>query len=330
MTNETILVQDGDELAFIIASACEKRSIKAVNSTNDAFCVFKHRTELKKFLTGLEVPEEFFIVSDLQEADDISSAIHTIKVRLNNFKETCEADELEIYLSGKDNFRNFIPLPTQYKSKRKDLIKPLLLQEIRDYLVSRYGAEVVNGREVDDKVCERMWDGYISHQKIIGSTIDKDAKGCAGWLYDTDKMMAPEFIQGLGSLWLEESTNAKGKVETTVRGKGRIWMYTQWLMGDPTDDYNPCEICKVKFGEKSAYKLLKDCTTDTEAVQVVYDTYKKWYPAEVKYTSWEDKEIVTDVFGIMQMYLDCARMRRWADDTLDVKDLLTKLGVKHD
>lgn len=319
---EVIVVIDGDEIAFQIAAACETRSILATNLISKQGCEFKHRTEMKKFLQGLDIPEEFFSIEDLQVADELPNALHSVKVVVDNIKSACKADKIEMYISGKDNFRDNIPLPSKYKDNRKDTIRPLLLNDIRAYLVKKYSATVVDGVEVDDVLCYRMWNGYKSKQKIIGATIDKDACGSSGWLYNRDKMTEPEFIEGLGELYLD----SKGK----VRGKGRKWLYTQWLIGDPTDFYNPCEICKVKYGEKSAYKLLKDLTNDKECVQAVYNQYKEWYPSEVKYTDWQGNEVVTDVIGIMQMYLDCARMRRWDGDTVNVKDMLSKLGVKHD
>lgn len=316
---DIIAVIDGDEIAYQIAAACETRSIKATNSLNKESSSFKHRTELKKFLHGLEVPEGFYDIEDVQVADELSNALHSVKVVVDNIKVACKADQIEIYISGKDNFRDSIPLPTKYKSNRTDSLRPILLTEIRAYLVKKYNAVVVDGAEVDDVVCYRMWDGYKSKQKIIGVTADKDACGSSGWLYNRDKMTEPEFIDGFGELYID----AKNK----VRGKGRKWGYTQWIVGDSCDGYNPSEIAKVKYGEKSAYKLLEPLKTDKECIQAVYDLYKSWYPSEVKYADWQGNEVVTDVVGIMQMYMDCYRMRRWKDDTVSVKDILAKMEI---
>jgi hypothetical protein len=318
--DEVLAVIDGDEIAFIVASACEKRTVKLTNALSEQSAVFKNKTEFKNFTKGLEVPEELFTLEEIQTADDLPSALHTVKVILENIKTACAATAIEIYLSGKDNFRDLIPLPSKYKSNRADVLKPLLLKDIRAYLV-RKGAKIIDGQEVDDVVAHRMWDGYKSDKKIIGVTADKDACGSAGWLYNRDKMEAPEFIdgKGVGELHLD----GKNK----VRGTGRKWGYLQWLIGDPTDGYNPCEICGVRYGEKSAYKLLEPLKTDKECIQAVYDQYKAWYPAEVKYTAYTGEEITTDVIGVMQMYMDCYRMRRFPDDKVFVKDILAKLEI---
>lgn len=316
---EIIAVLDGDEICYSIAAACEDRTIKATNQLNNEFSSFKHRTELKKFLHGLEVPDDFYLIEDVQVADDIANACHSVKVSVDSIKQACKADKIEVYLSGKDNFRDLIPLPTKYKSNRQDQLRPILLDEVRAYMVKKYKAVIVNGEEVDDVVCHRMWDGAKAGQKIIGVTRDKDSLGSTGWLYNRDKMTEPEYIEGLGELHID----AKNK----VRGKGRKWGYLQWLIGDTTDGYRPTEICGAKYGEKSAYKLLEPLKTDKECIQAVYETYKSWYPNEVKYVDWQGNEVVTDVIGIMQMYMDCYRMRRWRGDSVSVKELLIKMGI---
>jgi hypothetical protein len=318
-TDEIIAVIDGDEIAFSIAAACETRTIKVTNKLNHESSCFKHRTEMKKFLHGLEVPDDFYTVEDVQVADDIANACHSVKVSIEGIKQACKADKVEVYLSGKDNFRDSLPLPTKYKSGRTDMIKPILLPDVRAYIVKKYNAKIVDGKEVDDVVCHRMWDGHKSGQKIIGCTYDKDALSNTGWLYNRDKMTEPEYIEGLGELHID----GKNK----VRGKGRKWGYLQWIVGDSTDSYNPSEVAKVKYGEKSAYKLLAPLQTDKECIQAVYDLYKTWYPAEVKYTAWDGSEVVTDAVGMMQMYMDCYRMKRFPTDHVKVIDVLKRFDI---
>ncbi len=316
---EIIAVIDGDEISYVIAAACEKRSIKVVNKNSLGEANFKHKTAFKAFTEGLEIPEGFFTVEDVQEADELSNALHSVKVTIDNIKTACKADKVEIYLSGKDNFRDSLPLPSKYKGNRKDTIRPLLLDDIRLYLINIYKAKTVTGREADDMICQRMYDGYKSGQMIIGVTQDKDACGSQGWLYNPNKMVKPEYIDGLGSIAINEKNE--------VRGMGRKWGYLQWLIGDSTDGYKPTEVCKARYGEKSALKILEELTTDKDCIKAVYDQYLKWYPAEVKYTAWNGDEIVTDAVGMMQLYMDCYRMRRFEDDTVDIRSVLKKMEI---
>jgi hypothetical protein len=318
--NKIIAVIDGDEVAYTIAAACEKRTIEVTNIMNDAVCSFKNRTEFKKFLTGLEGAEDFYRIKDIQTPDELANALHSVKVTIESIKQACKADELEVYISGKNNFRDALPLPSQYKSNRKDTLRPLLLQDVRAFLVKKYKAKVVNDQEVDDVVCTRMYDGFKTKQKIIGVTVDKDALGSDGWLYNRDKMTEPQFITGLGELTLEGSP-------AKVRGFGRKWKYLQWLIGDRTDFYNPTEICKIPYGEKSAYKLLEPLKTDKDCIEAVYNLYKTWYPTPVSYMDYNCQPQTKSCIEIMQMYFDCCHMRRWVNDTPSVLDMLNKLGV---
>jgi hypothetical protein len=325
--SDTILVIDGDEIAYQVAAACEQRGILVTNTTNEAQSTFKHRTEMKNFLSGLEVPEDFYVVEDTQIAEPARNAFATIKSKLLNLKDKFETDKIELYLSGSNNFRLGIPLPTQYKSGRSDLIRPLLLTEIKEYLIKYHGAVVVEGDEADSMISQRMYDGYRSGQKIIASSIDKDARGSSGWLYNPDKDELL-YIDGFGDIYLDE----KGK----LRGHGRKWLYAQILLGDKTDGFCPRTIVNAvtgktpRYGEKQCFNSLSVATDDKEALQIVHDTYLGWFGAdEFTYTAWNGEEVKTDYIGAMQMIWDCAFMRRWDGDNPEVIKMLDKMGIKH-
>lgn len=323
MAGETIAVIDCDELAYVVAAACEKRTISVVNNTNQAEATFKTRTKMKEWLFGCTVPDDLFSITDVQTPEPLANALYTIKQRIASLKEACQADVVELYISGEGNFREYLPLPKKYKFNREKTLRPLLLVEIREYLIKHKGAVVVREREVDDKLCERMYDGYMAKQKIIGVTQDKDARGSSGWLYDPEKMSAPQFISGLGRLYLDD----KGK----VRGEGRKWLYFQLTNGDINDGINPCDVCGVAYGEKSAYKLLVDLPDDKACLQAVYNQYRQWYPQElIEFTSWDCQRQSMTIFEFMQMYLDCVRMRRFEKDTIDIKSLMDKLEIDYD
>src|SRR5690606_1963631 len=225
----------------------------------------------------------------------------------------------KLVLEGNGNFRNEILLPVQYKSGRKDLLKPALLEEAKDYVRRKYKAEMANGWEADDILSSYAYEGYKSKKKIVQATIDKDAMQCSGWLFNWDKMDAPIFISGLGDLYLDQ----KGK----IKGQGRKWLYAQWILGDSTDGYKPTSLAGIKFGDKGVFGTLKDCKTDQECLIAVRDLYKIWYPDDFVYTAWNGEEVNSNYKHQMQMYLDCARMRRWKDDIVLVEDMYSKMGI---
>ena len=327
--DSVILCCDMDEIIFDAASVCEQKGILVTNTTNEAQSTFKNRTEMKKFLAGLEVPEGFYDVLDTQIAEPARNAFSNIKSRIHNLKQKFKTNSIELYVSGSGNFRNDLPLPIKYKSSRAESLRPLLLADCKEYIIKYHKAIVINGIEVDDFVAQRMYDGFKSGQKIIGISSDKDQAGQGyGWIYNPDKMTEPKNVSGLGELYIDDSNR--------VRGWGRKFLYYQFgMFGDPVDTYNPRDIYeqlhgkKPTFGEKAAYKLLVDCVTDKDCLIACRDLYIKWYGTEkFKYKCWKGEEHEVNYLDVMQLYLDCARMRRWENDLVSVRDMFTKLKVE--
>lgn len=322
----TILVIDGDEVAYTVAAACEERGIRVTNTISSGEATFKTRTKMKDFLKGVDMPDDLYSIEDTQIAEPLANALSTVKSKLVNLKEKFKTEQMELYISGDNNFRLSLPLPEQYKSGRKDTMRPLLLSEIKDYLIKYHKAVVVDGDEADAALTTRMWDGYKSKQKIIAVTVDKDARGSAGWLYNPDK---DELIynDGYGDLYL----NDKGD----VKGNGRVWFYYQLLMGDwGTDTYCPRRIAKAitgklpKWGEKTCYDYLSQATYDGEALKLIHDKYLEWFGVdEFSYTAWDGSTFKGNYLEALQMIVDCAHMARWKDDRVNVKELLTKFGI---
>jgi hypothetical protein len=317
MSKKPIAIIDGDLLAFKASAANETRGIIALHKPSNRNKAFKHRTEFKETI-GDKFPLEDFEITDTQTAEDISYALHTVKRMIQGICETCGTDKYEIYLSGKDNFRDTLPLPQRYKGNRSGLVKPLQLKEVMEYLKGVHKAEVVIG-EADDKISMRQHDGIKTNTKIIGCSTDKDSMGTDGWVYNWDRMQEPMFVKGLGELALDEKGN--------VRGHGSKWKYLQWIVGDAIDGLNPCYLAKIKFGEKSGYKLLKDLQTEQECWQAVHDLYKKWYPAEVEYVDQCGVNQVADYLKIAQMYWDGIHMLRFEGDFVNVREVMQKMEI---
>lgn len=317
--SKTIVVIDGDIVAFRCAAANEKRSIKATHKTTGQEIVCAHRTAFKEQIRDVFQPEEFDII-DVQTAEDISHAIHGMKTTVAALKKSCNADEVEIYLSGKNNFRDSLPLPTKYKDREG--IKPTQLKDCRKYLEEKMGAIIVDNWEVDDKLAMRCHEGLQQGIKTIAATIDGDQNGVAGWMYNWNKHSEPFLVQGFGEIHLVKDNK-------DFDGYGRKFFYAQWVLGDSVDVFKPCEVAKKKFGVVAMYNLLKDCKNDKEAVQAVYNQYKAWYGLEVNYTDWQGIEhIKVPLTAFMNMYAQCCHMLRFEGDIFDTEKLLNKLKIE--
>lgn len=320
MTDRLVVI-DGDILAFRCASATEKRSVIATHKENLSELEFDTVTRFKEW-AGEDADQ--YDLKPIRTPEPIAHTIRAMKQLLGTILEKSKCNSYHIVVSGPSdgNFRKHLPLPTQYKDSRKDAGKPVNLEEAKQYLIDKHNAEVAVG-EADDLIVAYKYQGYRDKKFIVSGSIDKDDAHGPGWMLNWDTMDEPEMVDGFGELYLVQ----QGEKET-VKGKGRVFLYYQMLFGDPVDCYKPCELAKVKFGEKSAYKVLKDCKTDKEAVQAVVNTYKKWYPEPIFYTAWDGSRHKKDWMEIWQMYADCAFMRRWDGDRLDVKKLCEKLGVE--
>lgn len=136
--------------------------------------------------------------------------------------------EVELYLTGKDNFRFDYAVTAEYKGNRKKNSKPEHLQALRDYLVSDYGAIVTEGEETDDRIAIRATeegDGAV----II--SLDKDFDQVKGWHYN--------FV--------------KKDLYYVQEDEGLLNFYKQFLMGDSADN-----IIGVRgLGDKKSHKLLE-------------------------------------------------------------------------
>ena len=314
-----IAIYDGDILAFRASAAIEKRTVKVTHISSNKSKVFDTRTQFKDFLKdkGKDYIKEDYTFEDLQEAEPIANCLSILKNQIERINSDLFVDEYIIGVGGKDNFRDSLPLPKKYKGNREGGLKPVHLDAAKKYLIKYHNAVVVNKHEVDDFLIYKGYEYLAKGYTPIIVGIDKDSYSASGLsLYDfTKDVPEVELIPSFGSLW---DTGDK------ITGRGFIWLCQQLLNGDSTDNFKPSELAKVKFGEKSAYKLLKDTTTQQEALSVVLEQYKKWYPEPVTYLDYSGVEHTKDYLEIFDLYYRCARMMQHENDTLDSKEFIDK------
>lgn len=316
-----LVVIDGDILAYRASAANEKRFVRCVHKETAE--EVEHDT-LTKFREWAGDTKDEYEVTPGQRPGPLENAFHILNHMIQNITKACGASSYHIVVSGDNNFRLDLPLPTRYKDSRKENVKPVQLADCKNYLINSHAAEVSDGVEADDVLVAYM---------VAGSTqasIDKDANHGPGWLYNWDNMEAPEFIGGFGELILIEKVKANGTKDKSIKGKGRVWLYYQMIFGDPVDAYKPCELAKVKFGEIGAYELLRNCKTDKEALEALARQYKIWYPDPVTYRDWNGVLHTKNWIEIWQMYAHAAFMRRWDGDEFNVRKVLDKMGIEYE
>ena len=200
------LLIDGDPIVYRIGFACQKKDKE----------------------TGLVT------------ADPESHTLHSCKQFINQMLEVTGADTYKIYLTGKGNFR--YKVREDYKANRKGADKPVHYQLVRDYLVKKFKAQVVDGMEADDALAL----GQQSDTAI--ASIDKDLLMVEGRHYNYGKCT-----------W--QDVTAK---------QGEYFFYKQMLTGDRVDN-----IIGIRgIGEKKASKLL-DATPREDWDETIIKLYMK-------------------------------------------------------
>lgn len=248
-------------------------------------------------------------------------------------KDICEklgTKEYFGYTSKGKTFRDDLATILEYKGNRKGQLRPLLLDKMKDYVCQRHNITLVEGIEADDAVNIATLEGYNNWvrngkkdcDKVIAVAEDKDSKQCSGWHYNPNKDSSPRLIEGLGSIWLD----SKGKVD----GCGRLWLLHQVLSSDDSDNYAANSASEIAWGDKSSYKLLKDCTTDKQAFEALVAGYKTLYPEPKTITNFRGDTFEIDWLYCLNENFNLARMLRKVDEgTINVKDVLDKLKIEY-
>jgi len=159
-----------------------------------------------------------------------------------------------VWLSGKGNFRYDIAKTEPYKGNRRDQVKPTHYNHVREYLQSRWGAQVTKGCEADDAISIEAYKGDMDSTVIV--SVDKDFDTVPCWRYNFTK-----------DEWI------KNTPESALR-----FFYEQVLTGDRVDNIKGIH----GIGPKKAQKLLGDSTDEQELFQKCLDAYDGDYDRVVE------------------------------------------------
>lgn len=155
-----------------------------------------------------------------------------------------DAAPYQLYLTGKGNFRIDLATIKPYKGTRNSE-KPIHFQALRDYMVEKWDAYVVEGQEADDEIATAA---TLHGDNTVICSVDKDFLQVPCRFYNFAK-----------DEW------------TTVNERGGLYfLYKQMLTGDRVDNIQGC----VGIGEVKATKALEWCTTEEELYQAVVTCYK--------------------------------------------------------
>lgn len=327
MANKTVLLIDGDIIAYRMAAGGEARSVDVTHLPTGKQKNFNTRTEFKNMLKekNIEYDETKYAFTDKQEPVDFMQVKKSIRRIVTDLQDITWADHTEIYVGSPDQtFRHSLPLNIQYKDNRGTSVKPVHLIDAKNYLVEGFnGFWSRNNLETDDIVNIRAYEELAKGNQPIIATIDKDAYQSTGivilnWM---EKPFKQHEVPYIGSLT---------KKDTQVKGDGLKFLAYQTIAGDPVDVYCPYDLSQIKYGPSKAMKALNDTQTAEEILEVIVIEYRKLYPTPIHYMSWNGVEMVVDWKFLLQMYWKCSYMKRSWDDDSSIWTFFSKQGVNVD
>lgn len=325
-------VIDMDLYKYHAAAAGEKRSVKVVHKQSGRELIVPTRTDFygdwrKK--EGGKLAEinkakssgfawDDFDYFDIQEPEPIANVLHTAKVMVEKDLKLSGAKNYIAFLGEGESFRVGLSTIQKYKD-RENLLKPVLLDEVTEYLRKKFKAEIVTEIENDDRVVIECY----NHPDRFALIEDKDFWGCPINVWDRNQQERGIVnCNKFGYLFLDE----KGK----VRGEGRIFFYWQVAAGDATDGYSANSASDVRWGDKSAYHALVECKNDKEALQSLVSIYKNLYPESKNIIGWRGDEIELDWLYVASENWHLARMLRTYDELtnkIELKDVLERMKL---
>ena len=330
MMSKLTAIIDLDYVKYSAASVGEKRSIIVVHKSSGREKEFNTRTEfygrdkaksggwLGELNAKRESPftvDEFEII-DVQTPEPVDHVLQIAKTQVENDLKKLGTNKYKAFLGKGESFRVELSTLLKYKDNRKDMLRPLHMDAVTEYLAKKFNAEFVEFYENDD-VC--VQECYKQPNNVILG-LDKDYYSSPNKFFNVNRPDEGVIdCDQFGKLWLNE----KGD----VRGIGRMHLAWQIASNDTSDNYAANCFSDIKWAGKSAYKALVDCTTDTEAWNKLKEVFQHLYPEEKTVLGWRNNPINITWDYVLNECFMMARMVKVPGENINAYDVMNKLGV---
>lgn len=269
-----VALLDGDVLAYRCGFAAQHKEYRVfVLPEWGALFTSRRKKEAEEWLENLKNDEDWShaYMEEHEHTEPLEHTLHTAKMIINRTLEDTDAEEYKIYLSGPTNFRDEVATIQEYKGNRKDARKPTHLEDIRNYLMQRHKAILVEGIEADDQISidARKINANQGRLAVVCS-VDKDLKQIPGLHYNF----------------------ATKEHDYVTEEEALVFLYTQILTGDPVD-----HIQGIKgIGPKKAAKILNGAKQEEEMWERVVKAYIEFdvYEAKKSLTTKEVERIALE------------------------------------
>jgi hypothetical protein len=318
---DRLIIVDSDTLLFSAAAVSETRSIEVLHEPSGTVKEFANKTEFKNLMKSKnkQITEDY-VIKEKQSPGPLENCLHLVKSSAEQILERFPFDDVQFLAGDEDNFRLKIPLPTQYKSNRRSMLRPIWLKEAHNYFSKKYKARKAIGYETDDLLNILATQGVKQGRDVIILVPDKDARQTIGAKIGNYKTPEEDLV-------LIEDWHPVVLEDKKARSYGVPWMCLQACLGDRTDLFQPTQLAGVKYGEISVYKDFKNLKTPKECLLKVIENYKKWYPTKFEYTDWTGAIHEADWKSMLRMYWQCSKMKSHEDDKLLADEFFSQYGV---
>lgn len=187
-------------------------------------------------------------IEHVKEVEPLANALHNIDTVVDSIAG--KFDSLEFYLSGTGNWRLEEATVKPYKGNRSPFNKPVYYKEIREYIVRKYGAVLVDGMEADDAIGIRATTNPGEPVCIV--SIDKDLDMIPGEHYN----------------WVKDKRYTLNGTEATRN------FYKQVLTGDSVDNIPGI----YGLGPRNAERIIGQYSNERAMWQACRNEWYKHYP----------------------------------------------------
>jgi 5'-3' exonuclease len=252
-----MLLIDGDILTYTVGFIAETRWYELNCPDTGDMMVFQNKRDIKEYNSDLT--EDDYVMN--RSCLDANIAYGILDEIVDSWKRKFNRTGYKVFLTDTDLKNNFRwKLDNEYKANRKGAVKPLLYTHIRDYLCTKYNAEVVVGIEADDAL------GIAQTKHTIIISKDKDLLQVPGEHFN---ISSNKVIHATENGSLEVWVDAAGKKRLT--GHGFKWFCAQMLLGDDVDNIKGIN----RVGAVKTHALLSKLRTKETMWNAVKEVYKK-------------------------------------------------------
>lgn len=154
--------------------------------------------------------------TDIIHIEHIQHAYFNVNSMIKKTINRCGTDNIKLFLTESDRSNFRFDIYPKYKDNRKDAEKPIYYDELRDYIVKKYNAEIISGQEADDacSILHYKLNPFGHEEEFNNSVVcsfDKDFNNLAGWHYNyvKDELYFLSEIQALRNFYLQILTGDK-------------------------------------------------------------------------------------------------------------------------